>query len=452
MDPQADVVMAESTDLVGKIRVVTYIVSNELAKVPRLSSFTRTFEVMLYSHSPGFFPASIKQSQDGLATIRPMGPVRATLKDLSAYHTDDYLQFILDSKNVSKRNISAEHITEFGLEEDCPIFVGLPDYAQLVAAAKSLIEGGADIAICWDGGRYIVANIFEMPSMTSALRHHSQKAQASGYCYVADCVLSILTLRRSHIALPGGSTRRPRIMYLDLDLHFSDAVSQSFYRSSGRLGGSQVLTLSVHHAAPGFFPPSTLSSLSDPLDPSFDPFTLSLPLSQGACSSTFSKIWPSIEGVKDTFQPDYVVVQCGVDGLVGDPCAVWNWSLGDREGSLGWCIDRICNHWRLKTLLLGGGGYNSPNAARAWAYLTSIAVCYPSALEYFDIESDYSQLERPLPLETDIPDHPAFPLYAPSFTLDVPAGYVQDRNSDAYLSEVEDKFRAIIEIIKSRIE
>lgn len=56
-------------------------------------------------------------SQDGLATIRPMGPVRATLKDLSAYHTDDYLQFILDSKNVSKRNISAEHITEFGLEE-----------------------------------------------------------------------------------------------------------------------------------------------------------------------------------------------------------------------------------------------------------------------------------------------------------------------------------------------
>lgn len=98
------------------------------------------------------------------------------------------------------------------------------------------------------------------------------------------------------------------------------------------------------------------------------------------------------------------------------------------------------------------GGYNSPNAARAWAYLTSIAVCYPSALEYFDIESDYSQLERPLPLETDIPDHPAFPLYAPSFTLDVPAGYVQDRNSDAYLSEVEDKFRAIIEIIKSRIE
>ena len=56
-------------------------------------------------------------SQDGLATVRPMGPVRATLKDLSAYHTDDYLQFILDSKNVSKWDRNTDHITEFGLEE-----------------------------------------------------------------------------------------------------------------------------------------------------------------------------------------------------------------------------------------------------------------------------------------------------------------------------------------------
>ena len=57
------------------------------------------------------------------------------------------------------------------------------------------------------------------------------------------------------------------------------------------------------------------------------------------------------------------------------------------------------------------------------------------------------QLQRPLSLETDIPDHPAFPLYAPSFTLDVPAGYVQDRNSDSYLSEVRFNFDQVIEAI-----
>jgi histone deacetylase 8 len=59
--------------------------------------------------------------------------------------------------------------------------------------------------------------------------------------------------------------------------------------------------------------------------------------------------------VKDAFEPDYVLIQCGVDGLAGDPCAIWNWSLAAAEGSLGWCIARIVNEWGGKKLFLGGG-------------------------------------------------------------------------------------------------
>lgn len=81
-----------------------------------------------------------------------------------------------------------------------------------------------------------------------------------------------------------------------------------------------------------------------------------------------------MEELKDIMQPDYVIVQCGTDALAGDPCATFNWSLGGGEGSLGWCMSRILDKWQGKKLLLGGGGYNSPNAARAWAYVTSIAV------------------------------------------------------------------------------
>lgn len=136
-----------------------------------------------------------------------------------------------------------------------------------------------------------------------------------------------------------------------------------------------------------------MSALPDPSDPAFDPFTLSLPLHQGASNSTFAKIWPLVERVRATFEPDFVVVQCGVDGLAGDPCAKWNWSLGGGEGSLGWCVDRVVHAWSGRKLLLGGGGYklgfvspfrikaqlggyHSPNAARAWAHLTSIAVSH----------------------------------------------------------------------------
>ena len=151
--------------------------------------------------------------------------------------------------------------------------------------------------------------------------------------------------------------------------------------------------MSIHHSSPGFFPASARAQLPDVSSPEFDPFTLSIPLRRGASNTTYARIWPIVERIKEIFSPDYIVVQCGVDALAEDPCSTFNWSLGNGVGSLGWCIQRILLDWSGKKLLLGGGerfdiptcslyclfdaykgGYKSPNAARAWAYLTSIAV------------------------------------------------------------------------------
>jgi histone deacetylase 8 len=91
-------------------------------------------------------------------------------------------------------------------------------------------------------------------------------------------------------------------------------------------------------------------------DPTIDPFTLSIPLRQGASNATVARIWPIVERVKDAFEPDVIVVQCGVDGLAHDPYAIWNWSIGgDGEGSMGWCLGRIVGEWRGRKILLGGG-------------------------------------------------------------------------------------------------
>ncbi|KAI0718355.1 hypothetical protein C8T65DRAFT_638688 [Cerioporus squamosus] len=404
----------------GNHRKVVYVVSNELVKVSSLLPSNRNRSLLVHSlvKEFGLFDAD---SRGGRATLHPLRPTSADFKQLSAYHDRDYLEHLLHGEVIATPNMSGGG--EYGLEEDCPSFPHLPDYVRLVAgasltAAKALREDThTSISICWDGGR-----------------HHAQKAQASGFCYVADCVLAILVLKRPlSLAGLGRSLSKPRVMYLDLDLHFSDGVSQAFYSSSTSSSSPQVLTFSIHHAAPGFFPASEMASLTDPSSPAFDSFTLCLPLERGASSKTFSRIWPLVERVKDAFQPDYVVVQCGVDGLAGDPYATWNWSLGGDEGSLGWCIDRVCNKWQRKTLLFGGGGYNSPNVARAWTYLTSIA------------------LDRPLPLDADIPDHGAFPLYAPSFTLDVPPGTMVDQNTDAYLQHVEEVFAKVTQVVEDRI-
>lgn len=176
--------------------------------------------------------------------------------------------------------------------------------------------------------------------------HHAQKTHAAGFCYVADVVLALLKIKKA----PG----KPRIFYIDLDLHFSDGVSGPFANSfkSSRLG-PQILILSIHHSAPGFYPSSLLSGLTR--SDTSDPYTLSIPLKAGASSVTFAKIWESVEQLKESFDPDYMVVQCGVDGLAGDPMAKWNWTIDqDESGSMGWCIKNILS-WGCKTLLLGGG-------------------------------------------------------------------------------------------------
>jgi histone deacetylase 8 len=96
----------------------------------------------------------------------------------------------------------------------------MAQYVRLVGGAsltavKMLGQPSCDLAICWDGGR-----------------HHAKKSHAAGFCYVADCTLALMALRR--LAQPNpGTTRKLRTMYLDLDLHFSDGVSEAFHPSTG---------------------------------------------------------------------------------------------------------------------------------------------------------------------------------------------------------------------------
>lgn len=139
--------------------------------------------------------------------------------------------------------------------------------------------------------------------------------------------------------------------YIDLDLHYSDGVSEAFLSTSKT---PSILTLSIHHAAPGFFPVSDHATLT-PLETNH-PNSLSIPLLEGASNATFERIWMNcVEPVKNAFCPDFVIVQCGVDGLAGDPCATWNLGLDiHTPGSLGWMVHRALE-WDKKTLLLGGG-------------------------------------------------------------------------------------------------
>ncbi|KAL5531903.1 hypothetical protein ACEPAF_5466 [Sanghuangporus sanghuang] len=427
-----------------KVDRTGYVVSQDLVKVSSLlpsnknrsflvHSLTRSLGLLSTSSSPSPVETSTSEGcQDERTRIlQIIRPRLATVQELCLDHDRDYVDFVLQDGRGDRKGAAscqrenekslADASSEFGIEDDCPPFFGMGKYVQMIAgatlsAAESLKSGETDIAIAWDGGR-----------------HHAQKGRAAGFCYVADCILAILSFKRAPPLSAHPGRRKARVMHLDFDLHFSDAVSECFHKSSSGTALAQVLTLSIHYTAPGFYPPNPLASLPDE-STDFDPFTLSLPLKQGASAKTFGRVWPIVENVKDTFSPDYVVVQCGTDGLAGDPHGIWNWNTGSEKGTLDWCISEIVNKWNAKILLLGGGGYNSPNTARAWASLTSVV------------------LGRHIPPDTPIPDHSAFPLYAPSFTLDVPAGNMRDENSEEYLCKVEAVYSTVIARLRERFK
>ncbi|KAM0748508.1 Arginase/deacetylase [Meredithblackwellia eburnea MCA 4105] len=285
---------------------------------------------------------------------------------------------------------------EFGLEDDCPIFPLLPSYVREVAgasiqAARELRDGRARVAVSWNGGR-----------------HHCKRGSASGFCYVQDVALAILELRLPPILSSSSSSsptptpsRINRILYLDLDLHHGDGVESAFYSSAS------ILTLSIHLHSPGFFPATGSIDDIGPQGPA-QHHALNLALESGLSTPTLLRVFKScIMPIYEIYRPDAVVVQCGCDGLAGDPCKEWNLDL---EG-MGKVLKAVLG-WGKRTLVLGGGGYD---------------------------------LDQPLPLTQPIPTstesmEESFETFAPSFTLDVPAGEMRDRNTEETLQKVESAF------------
>ena len=82
-----------------------------------------------------------------------------------------------------------------------------------IGGAARLLQGASDIVINWAGGL-----------------HHAKKGEASGFCYINDCVLATLELLKVH----------QRVLYIDIDIHHGDGVEEAFYSTN------RVMTASFH--------------------------------------------------------------------------------------------------------------------------------------------------------------------------------------------------------------
>eukprot|EP01068_Selenidium_serpulae_P010080 Selendium_serpulae@DN5385_c0_g1_i10.p1 len=212
------------------------------------------------------------------------------------FHADDYIDFL---KNVTIENQldHADAMQRFNVGEDCPVFDGLWEFCSIytsgsIGGSQALMEGGYDVAINWAGGL-----------------HHGKQSEASGFCYVNDCVLAVLDLLRY----------KHRVLYVDVDIHHGDGVEEAFYTSP------RLMSVSFHKY--GDFFPGT-GALKDIGINCGRGYSVNVPLHDGCSNETFMVTFKRVmDLVMSYYRPEAIVLQSGADSLSGDRLGCFNLTL-----------------------------------------------------------------------------------------------------------------------------
>uniref|UniRef100_A0A2K5ZI19 Histone deacetylase 1 n=1 Tax=Mandrillus leucophaeus TaxID=9568 RepID=A0A2K5ZI19_MANLE len=296
----------------------------------------------------------------------------ANAEEMTKYHSDDYIKFLCSIRPDNMSEYSKQ-MQRFNLGEDCPVFDGLFEFCQLstggsVASAVKLNKQQTDMAVGL---------------------HHAKKSEASGFCYVNNTVLAILELLKHH----------QRVLYIDIDVHHSDGMEETFYTTD------RVMTVSFHKYGEYF--PET-GDLRDIGAGKGKYYAVNYPLQDGIDDKSYEAIFkPVMSKVMEMFQPSSVVLQCGSDSLSGDRLGCFNLTIKGHAK----CVEFV-KSFNLPMLMLGGGGYTIRNVT-------------------------------PVALDTEIPNelpyNDYFEYFGPDFKLHISPSNMTNQNTDEYLEKIKQR-------------
>ncbi|HUG37718.1 MAG TPA: acetoin utilization protein AcuC [Candidatus Limnocylindrales bacterium] len=264
-----------------------------------------------------------------LPHARVKAPTPADVEAIAGFHSPAYLE-ILRAVSAGER---VREAARYGLGPgDNPIFPGMWEAARLgaggsIMAAGLVAEGEADRAFHFAGGL-----------------HHAMPDRASGFCYVNDAVLAIMTLRR----------RGFRVAYVDIDAHHGDGVQFAFYDDP------DVLTISTHERGDRLFPGTGF--VDEMGRDAGVGFSVNLPLQPFTDDAVYAPAFEAlVPPLLRAFEPDVLVLQLGIDSHRTDPLT----HLGLTVQGFDATVRRLLT-LAPRVVALGGGGYDLPNVARAW--------------------------------------------------------------------------------------
>ncbi len=271
--------------------------------------------------------------------VRQIDSGAASREELETFHTPEFIDAVI--KSSDGESYSFRH----GLgTADNPLFPDMYDaaarYVGATVDAMKEIEKGASNAFVISGGL-----------------HHSHRSEASGFCIFNDVVIAVNHLRK----------KKPcKVLYLDIfDAHHGDGVQNAFYRSK------EVMTISMHQSGRTLFPGT--GYLHEIGGAEGTGYAVNIPLQPGASNkellTAFNEI---VKPLFESFNPDLLVTQLGVDGHFLDPLAQLAFSSDGFETVLKQMKDLASNMCDIGWLAVGGGGYHPVNVARLWSLFLAL--------------------------------------------------------------------------------
>lgn len=305
-------------------------------------------ELLLYSFPPPhpFTNERVQRFWDelhrkNLPVIR-LQPQKADKELIGLFHVQEHIRYVE----------LASHLGYGSLDQgDTPAYKGIFEAAQYtvgstISAVEKIMAKEVDHAFNPVGGL-----------------HHATRDMSAGFCVFNDIGVTVELLRSRHSL--------KRILYVDIDVHHGDGVFYS-YESDPDL-----FVFDIHENGRFLYPGT--GSASEDGQGKAKGTKVNIPLDPGSGDEAIEGQLPRLEEFAKRAEPEFIIFQCGADGLRGDPIAGLDYSpKAHRHVAelLHGLSHRLCGG---RLVALGGGGYVPKNCADAWTNVIEGLVSLPKS-------------------------------------------------------------------------
>ena len=180
--------------------------------------------------------------------------------------------------------------------------------------------------------------------------HHARRGAAAGFCVFNDLGVLIEALRAEH--------GLRRISYIDIDVHHGDGVFYEFEHDP------DLICVDIHESGAYLYPGT--GAAAETGQGEAQGTKLNLPLSPGAGDREFFAAWEQAEAFLAAHAAEFYILQCGADGLAGDPLADLRLTPAAHAHAARRLATLAARHAQGRLMAFGGGGYHLENLSAAW--------------------------------------------------------------------------------------